>query len=93
MSLARSRWRTEDLESIARVLCRTVAALTALVVVLGARGGIDAGERRYEFEGKISRDVLENYLARSITFAALLHGKGNVDDNIRMLRNVGARIR
>ena len=47
--------------------------------------------RDYEFDGKISRPVLENYLSRSITMLDLLTGKGNVDDNIRMLRNTGAK--
>jgi len=52
----------------------------------------------YSFNGKISRAVLENYLSRAITFAELLNGervekqlRGNTDDNIRMLTNIGAK--
>jgi regulation of enolase protein 1 (concanavalin A-like superfamily) len=55
-------------------------------------------ERDYSFDGKISRTVLENYLSRAITFAELLNGervekqlRGNTEDNIRMLTNVGAK--
>ncbi|MBN1340284.1 MAG: hypothetical protein JXA03_13225 [Bacteroidales bacterium] len=49
------------------------------------------GQRDYRFDGSISREVLENYLSRSITMMDLCTGKGNVDDNIRMLRNTGAK--
>jgi hypothetical protein len=35
--------------------------------------------------------VLENYLARAITESDLLNGQGNTDDNIRMLKNIGAK--
>jgi hypothetical protein len=47
--------------------------------------------RDYHFDGRISRDVLENYLSRSITMMDLLSGVGNVEDNIRMLINMGAK--
>ena len=46
---------------------------------------------KYYFERAISRDVLENYLARSITMEGLLNGRGDFDDNIRMLRTTGAK--
>ena len=49
--------------------------------------------RDYDFDGKISRPVLENYLSRSITMLDLLTGKGDVDDNIRMLRQHRGQIR
>jgi len=55
-------------------------------------------ERDYSFDGKISRNVLENYLSRAITFAELLNGErvekhlgGNTDDNVRMLIDVGVK--
>jgi alpha-galactosidase len=48
-------------------------------------------DRDYYFDGRISRKVLENYLSRSITMMDLLSGIGNVDDNIRMLINMGAK--
>ncbi len=54
--------------------------------------------RDYAFDGKISRQVLENYLSRSITFAELLNIErvenslgGDTDDNIRMLIHTGAK--
>ncbi|MFC1713945.1 hypothetical protein ACFL6S_09760 [Candidatus Poribacteria bacterium] len=50
-----------------------------------------AGERNYHFDGKISREVLENYLSRSITMMDLLSGVGDPDDNIRMLKSMGAK--
>lgn len=45
----------------------------------------------YAFDGSIQRKVLEKYLSRSITMQGLLEGWGNVDDNIRMLLNIGAK--
>jgi len=47
--------------------------------------------REYEFDGKVSRPTLENYLSRSITMLDLLIGHGDLDDNIRMLKNTGAK--
>ncbi|HLJ97523.1 MAG TPA: hypothetical protein VKU02_30465 [Gemmataceae bacterium] len=45
----------------------------------------------YQFEKIISRQVLENYLARAITTEGLLNGKGDFNDNIRMLKDTGAK--
>jgi hypothetical protein len=45
----------------------------------------------YKFNKKISREVLENYLDRSITIQSLLIGRGNFDDNLRMIKNIGAK--
>ena len=45
----------------------------------------------YRFERTISREVLENYLSRSITMEGLLNGRGDLGDNIRMLNRVGAK--
>jgi len=45
----------------------------------------------YRFDATISRQVLENYLSRSITMEGLLTGRGNLDDNIRMLKHTGAK--
>ncbi len=47
--------------------------------------------RDYRFDGAISREVLENYLSRSITMEGLLNGRGDLDDNIRMLKSTGAK--
>jgi hypothetical protein len=45
----------------------------------------------FQFDRTISRQVLENYLSRSIVMEDLLNGRGNLDDNIRMLRTTGAK--
>lgn len=68
------------------------AAVSALVIT----GGVScpraaADERNYTFNGTISHEVLENYLSRSITMMDLLTGAGNPGDNIRMLKNTGAK--
>ncbi len=47
--------------------------------------------RDYRFDTTISRQVLENYLSRSISMEGLLNGRGDLDDNIRMLKNTGAK--
>ena len=49
------------------------------------------GSFDYRFDGRMSRGVLENYLARAITESHLLHGRGSSDDNTRMLKNMGAK--
>jgi len=47
--------------------------------------------RNYLFDAAMSREVLESYLSRSITMEAFLTGKGDFDDNVRMLRSIGAK--
>lgn len=47
--------------------------------------------RDYHFDRTISRPVLENYLSRAISMEGLLNGRGDLDDNIRMLKNIGAK--
>src|SRR5438045_3120320 len=66
---------------------------------VGATCGADPPARKtkyaraggYDFDGKISREVLENYLSRSITMEGLLNGRGDLKDNIRMLKSSGAK--
>lgn len=68
--------------------------LIMIVIIAGLLPGGAASAAAtpyYRFDGKISRPVLENYLARAITESDLLNGRGNTDDNIRMLKNVGAK--
>ena len=43
----------------------------------------------FQFDGKISRQVLENYLSRSVSMEGLLNGRGDLKDNIRMLKGEG----
>jgi hypothetical protein len=50
-----------------------------------------AQPRDYRFDATISREVLENYLSRSISMEGLLNGRGDLDDNIRMLKSTGAK--
>jgi hypothetical protein len=49
------------------------------------------GRRNYRFDGKISREALENYLSRSITMTELYRSPGNLDDDIRMLKRTAAK--
>ncbi len=46
---------------------------------------------RFQFDGKISRPVLENYLARSICIEGMFNGRGPLADDIRMITNCGAK--
>jgi hypothetical protein len=62
--------------------------------VLGAEASSSqatAQRRDYQFDKTISREVLENYLSRSITMEGFFNGRGDLDDNIRMLTNIGAK--
>jgi len=61
------------------------------VVMLALALTSGAAERDYRFDGKISREVLENYLSRAVTLTDFLHGKGSVPDNLRFLTNTGAK--
>ncbi len=45
----------------------------------------------YYFDGTISREVLEKYLARSISVEGVFNGRGDLDDNIRMLKSIGVK--
>ena len=47
--------------------------------------------RDYQFYGTISRGVLENFLDRSITMEGMLNGRGDLNDNIRMIKSTGAK--
>ena len=62
-------------------------SMVMLAVVMSA--GAKEGEHR--FDGKMSREVLENYLARAVTFSEFLHGKGSAADNLRFLTNTGTK--
>ncbi|MHB0999532.1 MAG: hypothetical protein ACYC27_09820 [Armatimonadota bacterium] len=44
----------------------------------------------YKFDGSISRKVLENYLSRAVTINGLSFSPQR-DDDIRMMRNIGAK--
>ena len=76
------------------IALRKSLALTVAVIALLS----PLHARDYNFDGGISRPVLENYLARSITFGELLNVErvenalgGDTDDNIRMLTHIGVK--
>ena len=50
-----------------------------------------ATARDYSFDGTMSEEVLRNYLSRSMTLMYLLLGRGDLDDNIRMMTNCGVK--
>jgi hypothetical protein len=66
-----------------------IRACASLLLLAGALNG--AARRDYRFDGKLSREVLENYLSRSITMTELYRSPGNQEDDIRMLQNIGAK--
>ncbi len=45
----------------------------------------------FHFDRTISRQVLDNYLSRSIVMEGMLNGRGDLNDDIRMLKSIGAR--
>src|SRR5882762_6507468 len=51
----------------------------------------NAPARDYHFDKTISRKVLENYLSRSISMEGVFNGHGDLDDNIRMIKSIGAK--
>src|SRR5262245_26932785 len=74
-------------------LCITVAAVFVSIAEQGWSSGTNSSVRSggFEFDGKISRQVLENYLSRSMCIEGLLNGRGPLGDDIRMITNCGAK--
>ncbi len=71
-----------------------IFCLPAILLLVSTLAPLQAGEKiigkvDYHFDGKISRPVLENYLARSATVASLLHLAS--DDDLRMMQNTGVK--
>ncbi len=64
-----------------------ILSVAALLTSLSAH----AQSAAYRFDGSISREVLENYLFHAITMEGMLNGRGDLDDNIRMLKSIGAK--
>jgi hypothetical protein len=69
-----------------RLLGAGLGLLLAAGLALAASGKPD-----YRFKGKISRKVLENYLSRSVTMTEMYRSPGNLEDDLRMLNNIGAK--
>jgi hypothetical protein len=70
--------------------------MTTLTLVEQSRGSPLRSRSRtltpnYSFDRVISLEVLDNYLSRAISMEGLLNGRGNLADNIRMLRTTGAK--
>jgi len=63
---------------------------TLAVLVAWGAGAATSETSAYQFDGRISRDVLERYLSRAITQLGLSHSTQRAED-IRMLKNVGAK--
>ncbi len=79
-----------------RVLTARSVLLPALLLQLGCLHSLLGAvavplHDSYQFDKTISREVLESYLSRSITMEGLLNGRGDLDDNIRMLKAIGAK--
>ena len=70
--------------------CGRIGLCLCLLLISGDVHGL-FGKRSYRFDGKISREVLESYLSRSITMTEIYRSPGNLDDDIRMLKNTGAK--
>ncbi|MFC1737013.1 hypothetical protein ACFL1X_12925 [Candidatus Hydrogenedentota bacterium] len=74
-------------------------ALRMLVVMLtigvsaSAQTSDSVSSGKYAFDGKISREVLDNYLARSLHMSCLAEfvGRPQFDEDLRMVKNVGAK--
>lgn len=47
--------------------------------------------RDYRFDGSMSDETLRSYLSRSMTLMYLLTGQGDLDDNIRMMKDTGVK--
>jgi hypothetical protein len=74
------------------ILLPKLIALTIFVLIpLSTSGEIPGKPADFKFNNKISREVLENYLDRSMTIQSLLVGGRNFDDNLRMIKNTGAK--
>ena len=74
------------------MLNRARAGLCLCLLLVSGDARLLFGQRTYRFDGRMSREVLENYLARSITMAELYRSPGNLDDDIRMLKHTGAKL-
>ncbi len=85
------------ISTIARKVCGRLPAWLAiapLFVGLPVRAADQPSHttsNRFAFDRTISREVLENYLSRAITMEGLLNGRGDLEDNLRMLKSVGAK--
>lgn len=79
---------------LACLICAGGSGATCLGAGTDTNENMPASDARpggYQFDRTISRTVLDNYLARSITMEGLLNGRGDLDDDIRMFKVIGAK--
>src|SRR5882762_5742059 len=78
---------------LAKKVCGLImtGCLLAGASVFSAETNSTARPGGFQFDGKISRQVLENYLSRSICIEGMLNGRGPLTDDIRMITNCGAK--
>src|SRR6267154_1748293 len=74
---------------MSKKVCGLIVAgcLFAGTSVFSAETNSTARPGGFQFDGKISRPVLENYLSRSICIEGMLNGRGPLTDDIRMITN------
>ncbi|HWH70470.1 MAG TPA: hypothetical protein VNT26_13870, partial [Candidatus Sulfotelmatobacter sp.] len=86
-SLLKHAWNAPALAAIGLAVGCLLIGLRAEA----AEGPPASGAEKYRFDQTISREVLENYLSRAISMEGLLNGRGDLEDNIRMLKATGAK--
>src|SRR6266446_7669028 len=82
------------MKPFARILYSVAGALVCLLVGQPTWAADTDSTLRpggFQFDKKISRQVLENYLSRSICIEGMLNGRGPLTDDIRMITNCGAK--
>ena len=87
------KWLSSDLLALAMLLLASATHAQAAQQPNAAQPITPTPSQpgKYHFDRTISREVLENYLSRSITMEGLLNGRGDLSDNIRMLKTAGAK--
>src|SRR6266481_2342561 len=79
-------------ESAALALILAVGCLLALQSTHAADAPSTTRPGGFKFDTTISREVLENYLSRSVSMEGLLNGRGaDFKDSVRMLKGEGAK--
>jgi len=73
---------------------KSIFAKGIIMLIIGMSVSVVAADTasggKYAFDGKISREVLENYLARSLHMLGLADSR-QFDEDLRMIKNVGAK--
>jgi hypothetical protein len=78
-------------KSAALVSLLAAGCLLALRTMQAADAPSTGRPGGFKFDTTISREVLESYLSRSVSMEGLLNGRGDLKDNIRMLKGEGAK--